>query len=105
MLLDILDQPAPAGRYAGQTLIADKNCFGREFEATLATTGISVLLLATQALRHRSHLAQRQDRHSDPVSYEKLISRDTAVGRALTGTLTNFVNVPQSHLPQGDNTE
>jgi hypothetical protein len=43
VLLDILDDPDLAGHRRGQTLIADKNYYGREFEATLTATGIDLL--------------------------------------------------------------
>lgn len=43
VLLDILDDPDLAGHRHGQTLIADKNYYGREFEATLTATGIDLL--------------------------------------------------------------
>jgi hypothetical protein len=43
VLLDILTDPALAEHRPGQTLIADKNYFGREFEATLARTGLHLL--------------------------------------------------------------
>ncbi|WAX55110.1 IS982 family transposase [Jatrophihabitans cynanchi] len=43
VLLDILTDPTLAGHRPGQTLIADKNYYGREFEATLAATGIELL--------------------------------------------------------------
>lgn len=43
VLLDILTDPALADHRPGQTLIADKNYFGRDFEATLAKTGLHLL--------------------------------------------------------------
>ncbi len=43
VLLDILTDPTLAAHRPGQTLIADKNYFGRDFEATLATTGLHLL--------------------------------------------------------------
>jgi hypothetical protein len=43
LLLDILDDTALAPNRAGRTLIADKNCYGREFEAILAQAGIGLL--------------------------------------------------------------
>ncbi|MEO9118898.1 MAG: IS982 family transposase, partial [Solirubrobacteraceae bacterium] len=43
VLLDLISDPALAAHRPGQTLIADKNYFGREFEATLANTGIDLL--------------------------------------------------------------
>lgn len=43
VLLDILTDPALAEHRPGQTLIADKNYFGRDFEATLAQTGVQLL--------------------------------------------------------------
>ena len=43
VLLDILTDPTLAAHRPGQTLIADKNYFGRDFEATLATTGLQLL--------------------------------------------------------------
>jgi hypothetical protein len=42
-LLDILADPALADHRPGQTLIADKNYYGRDFEATLADGGIALL--------------------------------------------------------------
>jgi len=43
VLLDILDDPALAAHRPGQTLIADKNYYGREFETSLANGGIDLL--------------------------------------------------------------
>ena len=43
VLLDILTDPTLAGHRPGQTLIADKNYHGRDFEATLAQTGLQLL--------------------------------------------------------------
>ena len=43
VLLDILTDPTLAGHRPGQTLIADKNYFGQDFEATLAQTGVQLL--------------------------------------------------------------
>jgi hypothetical protein len=43
VLLDILADPQLAGHLSGQTLIADKNYYGAEFEAALAATGVSLL--------------------------------------------------------------
>lgn len=43
VLLDILTDPTLAGHRPGQTLIADKNYYGRDFEATLAQTGLQLL--------------------------------------------------------------
>jgi hypothetical protein len=43
VLLDILTDPALAGHQPGQILIADKNYYGREFEASLAQTGMQLL--------------------------------------------------------------
>jgi len=44
VLLDLLtDDPTLAAARPGQTLIADKNYFGRDFEATLAGAGIELL--------------------------------------------------------------
>jgi hypothetical protein len=42
-LLGILDDPALTADRTGQIVIADKNYFGREFEATLAAAGIDLL--------------------------------------------------------------
>ena len=43
-LLDILHtDPALTARRAGQTMIADKNYYGREFQATLAAAGFQLL--------------------------------------------------------------
>jgi hypothetical protein len=43
-LLDILDaDPGLTSRRRGQTVIADKNYIGREFQATLADTGLDLL--------------------------------------------------------------
>jgi len=42
-LLDILTDPALAEHRPGQTLIADKNYYGRDFEATLSQTGVHLL--------------------------------------------------------------
>jgi hypothetical protein len=43
VLLDILTDPTLAYHRPGQTLIADKNYFGHDFEATLAQTGLHLL--------------------------------------------------------------
>jgi len=43
VLLDILSDPHLAGHRPGQTLIADKNYYGAEFEAALAATGVQLL--------------------------------------------------------------
>ena len=43
VLLDILADPALDAHRPGQTLIADKNYFGRDFEATLTQTGLRLL--------------------------------------------------------------
>ena len=42
-LLDILTDPTLAAHRPGQTLIADKNYFGQDFETTLAETGLQLL--------------------------------------------------------------
>jgi hypothetical protein len=43
VLLDILTDPTLAGHRPGQTLIADKNYYGRDFEAALTHTGVHLL--------------------------------------------------------------
>jgi Transposase DDE domain len=43
VLLDMLTDPNLAEHRPGQMLIADKNYFGRDFEATLAQTGLHLL--------------------------------------------------------------
>ncbi|MGB8381575.1 MAG: transposase [Dermatophilaceae bacterium] len=43
VLLDILNDPTLAGHRPGQTVIADKNYYSRDFEATLAQTGLHLL--------------------------------------------------------------
>jgi hypothetical protein len=43
VLPDILTDPTPAGHRPGQTLIADKNYYGRDFEAALTHTGVHLL--------------------------------------------------------------
>jgi len=43
VLLDILTDPTLADHRPGQTLIADKNYFGQDFEATLTETGLRLL--------------------------------------------------------------
>lgn len=43
VLTDILDDPTLADLRPGQTLIADKNYFGHDFEASLADAGITLL--------------------------------------------------------------
>jgi hypothetical protein len=43
VLLGILDEAGLGPSRAGQTVIADKNYYGREFEATLADAGITLL--------------------------------------------------------------
>lgn len=43
VLLDILSDPQLAGHRPGQTLIADKNYHGAEFEAALAATDVHLL--------------------------------------------------------------
>lgn len=48
VLLNILDGPALNGGRAGQVIIADKNYYGRDFEATLASGGIRLLRPARQ---------------------------------------------------------
>ena len=48
VLLDILDGHALNGGRAGQVIIADKNYYGRDFEATLAGGGICLLRPARQ---------------------------------------------------------
>jgi hypothetical protein len=48
VLLDILADPALAAGRAGQLIIADKNYYGREFEATLAEDGFCLLRPARQ---------------------------------------------------------
>jgi hypothetical protein len=42
-LLDILTDPALAAHRPGQTVIADKNYYGRDFEATLTHSGVQLL--------------------------------------------------------------
>jgi hypothetical protein len=42
-LLSILDDPALTARRAGQVIIADKNYYGHDFEATLAAAGLVLL--------------------------------------------------------------
>ena len=48
VLLDILADPALAAGRAGQVIIADKNYYGREFEAALADDGFCLLRPARQ---------------------------------------------------------
>ena len=48
VLLDILGDPAISAGRAGQAIIADKNYYGREFEAALATEGFCLLRPARQ---------------------------------------------------------
>ena len=43
VLLDILTDPTLAQHRPGQTLIADKSYFGRDFDAALAQTGVQLL--------------------------------------------------------------
>jgi hypothetical protein len=43
VLLDIRTDPTLAGHRPGQTLIADKNYYGRDFEAALTHTGVHLL--------------------------------------------------------------
>ncbi len=54
VLLDLISDPTLAGHRPGQILIADKNYFGREFEATLATTGVQLLRPARKGENERS---------------------------------------------------
>jgi Transposase DDE domain len=48
VLLDILDDGALAAGRTGQVIIADKNYYGRDFEAALASDGICLLRPARQ---------------------------------------------------------
>ena len=48
VLLDILDEPALAAGRPGQVIIADKNYYGRDFEAALADGGFHLLRPARQ---------------------------------------------------------
>ena len=48
VLLGILDEPALTAGRAGQVIIADKNYYGRDFEAALAEDGICLLRPARQ---------------------------------------------------------
>jgi len=48
VLLSILDDPALAAGRAGQVIIADKNYYGREFEAIVADAGFCLLRPARQ---------------------------------------------------------
>jgi DDE family transposase len=43
VLLDILDEPTVHAGRAGQVILADKNYYGREFEAALASDGFCLL--------------------------------------------------------------
>jgi hypothetical protein len=43
VLLDILADPALTAGRSGQVIIGDKNYYGRDFEAILASTGLSLL--------------------------------------------------------------
>lgn len=54
VLLDILDEPALSRLADGQTLIADKNYYGREFEATLARAGLTLLRPARKGETERA---------------------------------------------------
>jgi len=54
VLLDILTDPTLAGHRPGQILIADKNYYGRDFEATLATTGLQLLRPARKGEAERA---------------------------------------------------
>jgi len=53
-LLAILDEPTVACGRGGQTLIADKNYFGRDFEATLAGAGVTLLRPARKGEAERA---------------------------------------------------
>jgi hypothetical protein len=53
VLLDILDtDPALTAERTGQTVIADKNYYGREFETTLAEAGLNLLRRPARASPH-----------------------------------------------------
>ena len=55
VLLDLLhDDPTLATSRPGQILLADKNCFGREFEASIADGGIQLLRRARKGERERA---------------------------------------------------
>lgn len=91
VLLGILDGPALARSRTGQTLIADKNYFGREFEATLADAGINLLRPARKNEPERAGAPLfkplRQVIESINDTFKAQLDLERHGGRTLTGVV------------------
>src|SRR5258707_15645406 len=83
VLLDILADPALTAGRSGQVIIGDKNYYGHDFEAILASTGLSLLRPARKGEAQRPGteffrpLRQISSRSTTP-SKDSLTSNDTA---------------------------
>jgi hypothetical protein len=91
VLLDILTDPTLAGHRPGQTLIADKNYYGREFEATLPDLGITLLRPArkgeTERTGSRFFKPMRQIIESINDTLKGQLDLEAHGGRTLAGVL------------------
>ena len=90
-LLGILDDPALTADRAGQIVIADKNYFGREFEATLAAAGIDLLRPARKGEPERPGARYfkplRQVIESINDTFKGQLDLEQHGGRTVTGVL------------------
>jgi len=91
VLLDILTDPNLAGHRPGQTLIADKNYYGAEFEATLAATGVQLLRPArkgeSERPGHRYFKPLRQTVESIFDTLKGQLDLERHGGRTLAGVI------------------
>ena len=89
VLLDILDDPDLAEHRHAQMVIADKNYFGREFEATLATAGIDLLRPARKGENERPGARffkpLRQVIESINDTFKGQLNLEQHGGRSITG--------------------
>ena len=94
VLLDILTDPNLAGHRPGQTLIADKNYYGAEFEATLAATGVQLLRPArkgeAERAGHRFFKPLRQTVESIFDTLKGQLDLERHGGRTLTGVIVRI---------------
>ncbi|WP_206330592.1 IS982 family transposase [Modestobacter sp. KNN46-3] len=96
VLLGILDaDPALAAGRRGQTVIADKNYYGRAFEADLAAAGITLLRPAragespARAPRSSSHYARSSSRSTTPSKANSTWNNTAATPQPGSGSVSS----------------
>jgi len=91
VLLDLLhDDPTLAASQPGQILLADKNYYGRDFEATIAERGIRLLRRAEKANPNdpaagsSNHCAKRSSRSLTPSKASSISNSTEAIPPAVS---------------------